>query len=405
MALDTDIAITGGGLNGPALALALAQDGFRVTIIDKLAAHTRADAGFDGRCYALAAASCRLLTGIGLWPKLGPHAQPIEEVKVCDGRAGEGPSGYWLHLQRGSLDEGPMGHMIEDRHLRPALLAAVTHHPAITQLSEQTVTGQEVLPGSARLTLASGETLTASLIVGADGRQSGTAERAGITRSNKDYGQTAVTCAVAHTLPHNAIAHQFFMPPGPLAILPLTGNRSSVVWTETHARAAEIMQLDDSGFLTALRPAFGDFLGALSLTGQRFAYPLTLTLAKSFTAPRVALTGDAAHGMHPIAGQGLNAGLRDVAALADVLGAARRRGEDIGAPGPLARYRSWRQFDTASLAMATDGFNGLFSNDNVVLRGIRNLGLGAGSSLPAISRRLAREAAGLTGDLPKLMQA
>jgi 2-octaprenyl-6-methoxyphenol hydroxylase len=209
---------------------------------------------------------------------------------------------------------------------------------------------------------------------------------------------------VSHALPHDGIAHQFFMPSGPLAILPLTENRSSIVWSETTERAKAVMQLDDNGFLDALRPAFGSFLGDIALAGQRFTYPLSLSLAESFIAERIALVGDAAHGVHPIAGQGLNAGLRDVAALAQVLTEARARGEDIGGAQALARYQQWRRFDTATLALATDTFNRLFSNDNPLLRAARDVGMGLINQAPSLRRSFIREAAGLTGDLPALMK-
>jgi 2-octaprenyl-6-methoxyphenol hydroxylase len=194
------------------------------------------------------------------------------------------------------------------------------------------------------------------------------------------------------------------MPPGPLAILPLPGNRSSIVWTETDAEAARIQALDDLGYLEELRPRFGDFLGEISLAGKRFTYPLELSIAQRFVGERVALLGDAAHAVHPIAGQGLNAGLKDVAALAEVLVDARRRGEDFGRIDVLTRYQQWRRFDTATLALATDTFNRLFSNDNSVLRMVRDLGLGLTNAMPGLRRGFIREAAGLTGDLPRLAQ-
>ncbi|MGB8623160.1 MAG: FAD-dependent monooxygenase, partial [Paracoccaceae bacterium] len=218
------------------------------------------------------------------------------------------------------------------------------------------------------------------------------------------YGQTALVCAIGHEKPHHGIAHQFFMPPGPLAILPLPGNRCSIVWSETDARAARIQAMDDDGYLAELRPRFGDFLGEIHLAGARFTYPLSLSLANAFVAERVALVGDAAHGVHPIAGQGLNLGLRDVGALAEVLVDAHRRGEEIGAPDVLARYQQWRRWDTAMLAAATDGFNRLFSNDNPLLRGVRDIGMGVVNALPGLRRRFIREAAGLNGDLPRLLK-
>jgi 2-octaprenyl-6-methoxyphenol hydroxylase len=247
--------------------------------------------------------------------------------------------------------------------------------------------------------------LDARLIVGADGRRSGTAARAGIRRTGWDYGQTALVCAIEHDLPHNGVAHQFFMPPGPLAILPLPGNRSSIVWSERSDAAKRINALSEEDYLAVLCPRFGDFLGDIRLAGDRFTYPLNLTLANRFVSDRLALVGDAAHGMHPIAGQGLNAGLRDVAALAHVISHAQKRGEDFALPQVLARYEEWRRFDTATLASATDLFNHLFSNDNPILRLGRDIGMGVVNAIPALRRTALREAAGLTGDLPDLMRA
>ena len=405
MGNDSDILIVGGGLGGPALALALAQAGFDVTVVDALDADLRKDAEFDGRAYALALASVRLLTRVGVWDALAGNAQPMLEIKVSDGRAGDGPlSPLGLHFDHAEIEEGPMGHMLEDRFLRPSLLNALETTAGITQLAGETVVAQETGPDGARITLASGQSLTGSLLIGADGRNSGTAQRAGITRTGWGYGQTALVAAIEHALPHHGVAHQFFMPPGPLAILPLPGNVSSIVWSETAETAAKFHALDDAGFMEVLRPRFGDFLGDIALRGKRFTYPLGLSLADRFADNRLALVGDAAHGMHPIAGQGLNAGLRDVAALAQVLSEARSRGEDIGASDVLARYQQWRRFDTATLALTTDLTNRLFSNDNPLLRLGRDLGMGAVNAIPALRRGLIREAAGLTGDLPDLMR-
>ncbi|MGB7316377.1 MAG: FAD-dependent monooxygenase [Planktotalea sp.] len=403
MTFDSDLIIIGGGLNGPALALAAAQGGLSSTVIDTLPVASRAATDFDGRSYALALATQRLLKAIGLWDELAEKAQPMLEIKVTDGRAGEGPSPFFLHFDHAEIEEGPMGYMIEDRYLRRAFIDAMDANPKITLRNEETVIAQASDLHGASVTLASGETLRARLLIGSDGRRSGTAERAGIKRTGWNYGQTALVCAIEHEKPHGGIAHQFFMPSGPLAILPLTGNRSSVVWSETDANAARIQALDTEEYLDALRPAFGDFLGEIKLAGARFTYPLNLTIAERFIAERLALIGDAAHGMHPIAGQGLNAGLRDVAALAEVMILAMRRGEDIASPLVLERYQQWRRFDTTTLAAATDTFNRLFSNDNPFLRLGRDLGMGLINSVPSLRRNFIREAAGLTGDLPKLM--
>ena len=404
MDYNTDIVIAGGGLNGPALALALAQGGFRVTVVDARPARDRANQGFDGRSYSLAIASKRLLTVLGIWDAVADTTQPILQIKASDGRAGQGPSPFFLTFDHAEIEEGPMGFMLEDRHLYAAFLAAMQATAGITLISSDTVMAQDASLNGVKVTLASGAQITARVLVGCDGRGSGTAARAGIKRVGWGYGQTALVTAVAHTLPHNGIAHQFFMPSGPFAILPLHGGYlSSIVWSEGEAAAAAIQALSNADYLDALRPRFGDFLGDISLAGDRFTYPLSLSLAQSFVAARLALVGDAAHGVHPIAGQGLNLGLRDVAALAQVLTLASRRGEDIGASDVLGRYQRWRRFDATALALGMDGVNRLFSNDNPVLRVGRDLGLGFVNAIPGLRRTFIRQAAGLTGDLPKLL--
>ena len=402
--MSSDILIVGGGLSGPILALALARAGQRVTVIDALDEKIRKNVGFDGRSYAVALTSRRLLDGIGIWDQIADHSQPILEIKVSDGRAGEGPSPFFMHFDHAEIEEGPMGHMVQDRHLRRALIDAMAATNGVTHLAGETVMAQAETQGSITLTLASGQKLSGALMVGADGRNSGTATRAGIKRTGWDYGQSALVCASAHEKPHHGIAHQFFMPPGPLAILPLPGNVSSIVWSEQAETAAAFNAMPDEAYLTMLRPRFGDFLGEISLTGKRYSYPLSLSLATRLVAPRTALIGDAAHGVHPIAGQGLNAGMRDIAALAEVITDATRRGEDAGSAAVLARYEEWRRFDNTALAVATDSFNRLFSNDNALIRGLRDLGMGMVGNMPTLRRSFIREAAGLTGDLPRLMR-
>ncbi|MGP6087095.1 FAD-dependent monooxygenase [Antarctobacter jejuensis] len=402
--MEHDLIIVGGGLNGPALALAAAQAGLRSCVLDALPIDTRAAEDFDGRSYALAKSSQRMLDRLGLWDALADHAQPMNEIKVSDGRVGDASVFLGLHFDSAEIEEGPMGYMVEDRYLRRALLVALAASDLIDHRAEVLVTGQEVTAEGVSVTLSNGDVLTGRLLVGADGQNSGVATRAGIRRMGWGYGQTALVCAIAHEKPHNGVAHQLFLPAGPLAILPLTGNRSSIVWSEIEGRAQAINALPDEEYLQILRPRFGDFLGEISLAGARFTYPLNLSLARQFVADRVALVGDAAHRMHPIAGQGLNAGLRDVAVLAHVITHATRRGEDFASPGVLDRYAQWRRFDTAALATSTDIFNRLFSNDNPLLRAARDLGMAAVGALPGLRRGFIREAAGLTGDLPDLMR-
>ncbi len=399
--MDTQVLIAGGGLGGGTLALALAEAGLHVTLIDPSGGP--AGGAFDGRSYALSLISQRLLAALGLWSDLKDDAQPILHITVTDGRAGEGPSPFVLEFDHGEIDEGPMGWMVEARHLRSVLGAAIDAQSRIT-LVRDTVVAQDQDIARVAVELSGQGRLSAGLLVGCDGAESGVAARAGIRRIGWAYSQTALVCAVAHERPHEGVAHQFFMPEGPLAILPLKDNRSSIVWSQPHAHARAVMALDEAGYIAALRPRFGAFLGDIALEGARFAYPLRLSLADSFVASRVALVGDAAHVVHPIAGQGLNAGLKDVAALAEVLVEAHRRGEDIGRPEVLARYQTWRRFDVTALALATDGFNRLFSNDNPLLRFGRDIGMGLVGAVPRARRAAIREAAGLTGDLPKLLQ-
>ena len=401
---DCDIAIVGGGLNGPALALAAAQVGLRVIVLDATSHKPRKNAKFDGRAYALALASKRLMAAVGVWENVAQDAEPMLNIRVSDGRAGVGASPFFMDFDHAELEEGPMGYMVEDRHLRYALQAAMQTSPLIEYRLATRVTGQSTGPEGVTLSLANNQKITTRLLVGADGRQSGTAARAGITYTGWQYSQTALVCAVEHDRPHGGVAHQFFMPAGPMAVLPLSARRSTVVWSEKTDSATVIKTLDDAAFLDVLRPRFGDFLGDIALTGGRFSYPLGMMIAKSYIAPNVALIGDAAHGVHPIAGQGLNAGLRDVAALIQVLSEAKQRGEDFASQPVLARYQLWRRFDATALAVATDGFNRLFSNDNPILRLGRDLGMGMLNAMPKVRRGILREAAGLTGDLPDLMR-
>lgn len=404
MTADHDIAIAGGGLNGPLLALALARAGLSVALIDARPGPSRAEPGFDGRAYALAAASVRMLGALGLWAGLAPRAQPILGVQTAQGLAGPGALGPGMAFGEGDLPEGPMGWMVEDRHLYASLRDATLAEAGITRFDGVAVTGQAAGAAGIRVALADGRHLTARLLVGADGRDSGVAARAGIRRQGWDYGQTALVCALAVERPHQGIAHQVFLPGGPLAILPLPQDHVSIVWSDARARAEEVARLPDPQFLAALAPLVAPICGAVRLAGARFAYPLRLSLVEAWVAPRTVLVGDAAHGVHPIAGQGLNLGLRDVAALAEVLICAQRRGEDIAAPDVLARYQTWRRPQTVALALGMDTVNRLFSNDNPLLRAARGLGMAAVGACGPLRRAAVRQAAGLTPASPRLMQ-
>ena len=403
MEQDVDVIIAGGGLNGPALALALAQGGLRVAVIDPRPDAARGSAGFDGRAYALALASQRLLAALGVWRDVAPRVQPILGIRTSDGVPPDGAVPFFLGFDHGELDEGAMGYMLEDRHLYAAFRTAMQAEPRITLRSGVAVIGQQAEGGAIRVTLSDGTQLSAKVLAGCDGRGSSVAERAGIRRNGWGYGQTALVGAIRPEIPHQGIAHQVFLPEGPLAILPLTEGRASIVWSESDARAEVIAAMSDADYTALLHARIGHITGPVTLEGPRFSYPLSLSLAERYVAPRVALVGDAAHGVHPIAGQGLNLGLRDVAALAEVLVQARQRGEDIGALDVLERYQRWRRFDSTVLALGMDTVNRLFSNSNPLLRAARGLGMRLVGAMPGPRRAFIREAAGLSGSVPRLL--
>jgi 2-octaprenyl-6-methoxyphenol hydroxylase len=393
--------IIGGGLIGPTLAVALARPGFRVAIVDRVAAERRAEPDFDGRAYAIALGSSRLLRALGVWSAVEGKAQEIRDIEVDEGIPGGVPL---LHFDPRELDDGRVGWIVEDRWLRGALLAAMDEADGITQLAPVELAAVEYDSAGATVRLADGRVLEAPLVIACDGRRSAVAEAAGIRRLRWGYEQTGLVNAVAHELPHEGLAHQSFFPGGPFAVLPLPGNRSSLVWSERTAEAERLQALDDDAFTAVIAARIGPRLGRIELAGRRWAYPLDLTLAERYVAPRLALAGDAAHGIHPIAGQGLNIGLRDVAALAEVLVEAARIGEDIGAANVLERYERWRRFDATVLALGMDALNRLFSNDNPAVRLVRDTGLGAVNCCGGLRRAFMREAAGVAGDVPRLLR-
>ena len=401
--MDYDVIIAGGGLNGLTLALALDSAGITTVVIDTFAIQESLSPKFDGRSYALSAASQKMLDALGLWEDLVRHAEPMLEIKVSDGAAGETPSPFVMQFSDEDFSQGPMGFMVEDRHLR-ARLAEAVKASNVTMQSGQTITNQTIHSTHVTVAIDGHRTITAAVLVGADGRNSRTAKTAGLTRTGWNYNQSALVCAISHEKPHHGIAHQYFMPSGPLAILPLTQNRSGIVWTEQRHVAQNIHSLIDADYLDILRPRFGDFLGEISLAGNRYIYPLSLSTTHRMIAPRVALVGDAAHAVHPIAGQGLNSGFKDVAALAEVLCDTRRRGQDLGIHTTLAEYQKWRGFDNALLCTATNSFNRLFSNNNPLLRGVRDLGMGLINAAPKLRKNFVATAAGAAGDLPRLLR-
>ncbi len=407
-----DVVIAGGGINGAVLALGLARIGLAVVVVDKGATgKTSGKTEPDGRAYALNLGVQRMLTVFGLWGDLQAHSEPILDMKISDAKGNlsrAGISPFYLHFNRAMMEGEALGFLIEDAPLRGVLSKAVDKHPLITVLSNTQVCGHTLTNGGVEVAVATNKTphktIHAKLLIGCDGRDSKVAKNAGIVRIGWDYPQSALVCALSHTKPHHGTAHQIFTPNGPLAVLPLRGNRVSIVWTQERNRAALIHGLDDAGYLAILRETLGDFLGEVALDGTRGTYPLGLALTESFVRTRVALVGDSAHGIHPLAGQGLNLGLFDSAALCQVLFDAMQNGEDIGAVSVLNRYQVWRRFDTCAMALATDGLNRLFSNDVPLVRGIRGLGLGAINALPFAKQGFARLGAGAGAEVPKFMQ-
>ncbi|MBW3559689.1 MAG: UbiH/UbiF/VisC/COQ6 family ubiquinone biosynthesis hydroxylase [Proteobacteria bacterium] len=403
--------VAGAGMTGASAALALAAAGFRVALVDPQPFERQLAPTFDGRASAIAYSSFRMLRTLGAGEVLEPQACRIEQILVTDGRAPGAAAGSPppFHLRfaaeeiAGRSGGEPLGYMVENRRIRAALAEAVAAS-GVAVLTPARVEAVEVGPASARVRLADGRALEAVLVVGAEGRGSTVRNLAGIGVTGWSYRQSGVVATVQHARPHGGVAYEHFLPGGPFAILPLTENRASLVWTEPQRRAEALAAASPEAFEAHLRRRFGDFLGEVGVEGPRFTYPLGLLLAEQWTAPRVALLGDAAHAIHPIAGQGLNLGLKDVAALAETLADAGRRGEDIGAEAVVERYAAWRRFDTVALAGATDVFTRLFSNDFPPLRLARGLGLAAVNRIGPARRFFMSEAGGAVGDLPRLLR-
>lgn len=397
-----NMVVGGAGFAGLALAIALRQalgERFTITVADPALAQVPSK---DPRATAIAAAARRLFEAIDVWDEVAPTAQPMLDMKVTDSRPDDAVRPTFLTFG-GEVEEGePFAHMVENRYLIDALVARARELGV--DLRATAVRHYETTAKAVTVTFADGGDIQARLLVGADGARSAIREQAGIATHGWSYDQSGIVTTVEHERPHNGCAEEHFLPAGPFAILPLTGNRVSIVWTERTRDAERIVALPDDEFHAELEKRFGLHLGELKVAGPRRAYPLGLYNARSFIADRLALIGDAAHVIHPIAGQGLNMGLRDVAALAESVADAARLGLDIGGPQVLERYQRWRRFDTMTMSVATDGLNRLFSNHSAALRLVRDIGLGLVERMPELKRTFIREAAGVTGEVPKLMK-
>ena len=396
------IVIGGGAFAGLALALALRQGlGADVAVIvADPALATRPSR--DGRATAIVAACRRLFGALGVWGEIASTAQPILDMVVTDSKLEDATRPVFLTFA-GQVEPGePFAHMVENRYLIDALVARTEAHGI--DLRATAVASYEASEGGVDVTLADGSVIAASLLVAADGARSRLRERAGIATHGWDYDQSGIVVTVGHERDHHGRAEEHFLPAGPFAILPLTGNRSSLVWTEKRSEAARIVALPEAEYLGELEQRFGLHLGEIKVLDKPRSFPLGYFVARSFIGERLALVGDAAHVIHPIAGQGLNMGLKDVAALAEVVVDAARLGIDLGQADVLEHYQRWRRFDTMAMGLATNSLNLLFSNRSTVLRTVRDIGLGLVDRTPPVKEFFIRQAAGLQGEVPRLLK-
>lgn len=398
--IETDVIVIGAGLVGSTLACGLSANGISTVLIDRSDAAATVSPTFDGRASAIAHASRIALEGLGLWPLIADQTGEIRDIRVSDGA-----SLMFLHYDHAEIGDQPLGHMAENRTLRKGLLALMAQQDKLSVLAPVEIDSLKRDETTAEVQLCDGRLVCAQLIVAADGRNSHTRRSAGINVTGWRYNQQAIVATIEHERPHDGIAHERFLPSGPFAILPLKGgHQSSLVWTEKASTYRSFMALNDTAFLQEIDQRVGGFLGELSLVGPRFDHPLGLQIAERYTDERLVLVGDAAHGIHPIAGQGLNLGLRDVAALLDILVEAKRYGLDLAHTAGLARYQRWRRADNVLMAGTTDLLNRLFSNDILPLKTLRDIGLATVNALPPLRQTLMRHAMGQVGDLPNLMR-
>jgi len=394
-----DVLIVGGGPVGLAQALALVQSarGIRVGLVDRRPLSVPR----DNRASAIAAGVRRVFEAMGVWQKMLAEAQPISAMRITDSGVGDLSRPLFLSFEGDVAPDEAFAHMVPNRVMGEVLLEAVTDQ--ITVIAPAELTGFTADNQLARLTLSDGRVLSAPLVIAADGARSALRDMVGIGVVGHDYGQTGLVTTISHALPHDGVAYEHFRPAGPFASLPLPGNRSSLVWTETTEKAQGFLRLDQTALALEIENVMGSSLGTVTVDEPLMGFPLRLQIARDFIAPRLALIGDAAHVVHPIAGQGLNLGLKDVAALAEVVVDALRLGFDHGAPEVLARYQSWRRLDVSAMAMVTDQMNRLFSNDIAPVRALRDLGLGLVDRAGPVKSAMIRTAAGLGNNGPKLL--
>lgn len=403
-----DIVIVGGSFVGLALARALvaaAPDSFRIAMVERMPVEQARAGAFDGRSAAITASVKAMLDAIGVWGRLSADAQPILRIELTDSALETPIRTSLLGLDAREAPAGePTAYLVENAKLREALMAGLDGAAEITWFAPDEVLSFDTGETEVSVHLKSGGALAARVLVAADGQKSALRDMAKIGATVWTSDKKGIVVSVGHEKPHGGLAIQHFLPAGPFAILPLTGNRSSIVWTEYAKEADRILAAGETLFMTELQKRFGGQFGDLTLLSKPSAYPLTMTLAREFVRPRFVLAGDAAHGLHWIAGQGLNHGLKDVAALAEVIVDAARLGLDIGQIDVLKRYERWRRFDSTTSAFSAAALNRLFSNDSMALRMVRTAGLKAVDRLTPLKSLFMKEAAGLTGDLPRLLR-
>ncbi|BCH22292.1 ubiquinone biosynthesis hydroxylase [Mesorhizobium sp. L-8-3] len=399
---DIDVLVAGAGYVGLAAAVSIreARPSLSVAVVDAAPANVWQK---DGRASAIAAAACRMLGQLGCWDEIAPQAQAITEMIITDSRTSDPVRPVFLTFDGEVAPGEPFAHMVENRILNGALRRRAAEL-GIDIIEGVAVTSFVRNGRDISVHLADGITIDARLLVAADGARSRLRDMAGIKTVKWEYGQSGIVCTIAHERPHDGRAEEHFLPAGPFAILPLNGNRSSIVWVERTSDAERLVQGDEFSFEIELEQRFGLKLGEIRVEDKPRAWPLGLTLSRAFVAPRFALAGDAAHGIHPIAGQGLNLGFKDVAALAETVVEADRLGQDIGALDVLQRYERWRRFDTVQMGVTTDVLNRLFSNDLGPVRAVRDIGLGLVERMPRLKEFFIRQASGLSGDTPKLLR-
>lgn len=399
---DIDVLVAGAGYVGLAVAVSIreARPSLSVAVVDAAPANVWRK---DGRASAIAAAACRMLGRLGCWDEIAPQAQAITEMIITDSRTSDPVRPVFLTFDGEVAPGEPFAHMVENRVLNGALRRRAAEL-GIDIIEGVAVTSFVRNGRDISVHLADGITIDARLLVAADGAKSRLRDMAGIKTVKWEYGQSGIVCTIAHERPHHGRAEEHFLPAGPFAILPLTGNRSSIVWVERTSDAERLVQGDEFSFEIELEQRFGLKLGEIRVEDKPRAWPLGLTLSRAFVAPRFALAGDAAHGIHPIAGQGLNLGFKDVAALAETVVEADRLGQDIGALDVLQRYERWRRFDTVQMGVTTDVLNRLFSNDLGPVRAVRDIGLGLVERMPGLKEFFIRQASGLSGDTPRLLR-